>query len=321
MAGKKIEGSNHSLSRRRLLISGASGMIGTSLIRDWISNQIHVVRLVRHNQPAEQAASAPETVLWNPAARGALADPEPLERLDAAVHLSGANVAAHRWTKKYKQEIISSRIESTLALVKILTRLDRPPSVLICASAIGIYGNRGDEILAERAGPGTGFLAETCVAWEAATQAAEAAGMRVVHARFGVVLSPVGGAMARLLPIFRLGLGGRLGSGRQWMPWITLQDAVGAIHACLQDDSLHGPVNIVASHPVTNAAFTNALGAAVRRPAILPAPAFALRIALGPMADEALLASARVAPVKLLQAGYRFADPEIGPALHHLLSC
>ena len=192
--------------------------------------------------------------------------------------------------------------------------------MLVCASAIGIYGDRGDEVLTEDSPPGKGFLAETCVAWEAATRAAESAGIRVVHARFGVVLSPQGGALARLLPLFRLGLGGNLGSGREWMPWLSLRDAVGILRYCIDHEEIRGPVNFVAPSPITNADFTKALAATLHRPAILPAPAFALRLAFGEMADQALLASARVVPAKLIQAGYPFADPEIAPALRSLLS-
>jgi uncharacterized protein (TIGR01777 family) len=207
-----------------------------------------------------------------------------------------------------------------MALVDLLKRLDPPPRVLVCASAIGIYGDRGDEILTEQSLPGHGFLAETCVSWERAAKSAGDAGIRVVHARFGVVLSPEGGALAKMLPLFRLGLGGGLGDGRAWMPWVTLRDAVGILRDCVDDDSVRGPVNVVSPNPVTNADFTRALADAVHRPAILPAPAFALRLAFGEMADAALLASARVVPATLEQRGYRFADPEIGPALRGLLS-
>ena len=186
---------------------------------------------------------------------------------------------------------------------------NRSPRVLVCASAIGILWNRGDEVLTEESRPGTGFLAETVSAWEAATRVAEDAGIRVVHARFGVVLSPQGGALAKLLPMFRLGLGGKLGDGRAWMPWLTLRDAVGILRYCIDHEDMRGPVNTVAPNPVTNAEFTRALGSAVHRPAILPAPAFALRLAIGEMADEALFASARVVPAKLIEAGYRVRRP------------
>jgi hypothetical protein len=229
-------------------------------------------------------------------------------------------VAAGRWTEKYKREIVSSRVQSTLALAKALAQLRPLPQVMVCASAIGIFGDRGDEVLTDESPPGTGFLAETCVAWESAARVAEDAGIRVVHARFGVVLSSNGGALRKLLSLFRLGLGGNLGDGRAWMPWLTLRDAVGILRYCVDREELRGPINTVAPNPVTNAEFTRALGSAVHRPAIMPVPAFALRLAIGEMADQALLASARVVPAKLIGAGYRFADPELAPALRSLVS-
>jgi uncharacterized protein (TIGR01777 family) len=294
-------------------------MIGTALVRSWKDNPIHVVRLVRRHKDSSAATSMRDTVLWDPGSTPLITDLDRLSGVVAAVHLSGANVAAGRWTEKYKREIVSSRVKSTLALANALTQLDPRPRVLVCASAIGIYGDRGDEILTEKSPPGTGFLAETCVAWEAATRVAEDAGIRIVHARFGVVLSPEGGAMARLLPLFRLGLGGNLGNGRAWMPWLTLRDAVGIVNFCIDRDDIRGPVNAVAPNLVTNAEFTREIGSALHRPAIVPAPAFVLRLAFGEMADQALLASAKVVPANLAQAGYQFADPEIAPALRSLV--
>ncbi len=301
--------------RPKFLVSGSSGMIGTGLIRSWGHDRIYIVRLTRGQVDKSQANAASATVSWNPGANPAILDSGALSGVVAAVHLSGANIGARRWTEKYKREIVSSRVQSTTALAKALSRLNPLPHVLVCASAIGIYGDRGDEVLTEESRPGTGFLAEMCLAWEAATRAAEDAGIRVVHARFGVVLSPAGGALAKLLPMFRLGLGGNLGNGRAWMPWLTLRDAVGILRFCIDNETIRGPVNTVAPNPVTNAEFIRALGSAVHRPAVLPAPAFALRLALGEMADQALLASARVIPAKLIEAGYRFADPEIAAAL------
>jgi uncharacterized protein (TIGR01777 family) len=241
-------------------------------------------------------------------------DTEPLESLTAAIHLSGANVAAHRWTAAYKREIWRSRVESTRTLATALATLNDPPQALLVASATGFYGDRGDEFLDENYGPGSGFLADTCREWEAAAQPAVNAGIRVVHLRFGVVLG-AGGALAKMLPVFRLGLGGRLGSGRQWMSWISLDDVVAAILFALDTPALSGPLNLTAPNPVTNAEFTRALGRAVHRPAIFPAPAFALRLALGAMANEALLASARVVPSRLTSAGFQFAHPTINAAL------
>jgi uncharacterized protein (TIGR01777 family) len=293
-------------------------MIGTALVRSWKRDPIQILRLVRQPSHSDEAAS--DTILWNPSSSRPIADLDGLAGIDAVVHLSGANVAAGRWTPKYKREIVSSRVDTTRALVAAITQLTPRPRVLVCASAIGVYGDRGDEILPEAAAPGTGFLAETCVGWENAARAAEDAGIRVVHARFGVVLSPAGGALAKLLPLFRLGLGGNLGDGRAWMPWITLDDAVAVLRYCIREESLHGPVNAVAPQAVTNAEFTRALGAALHRPTVIPAPAFALRLAFGEMADEALLASCRVVPQELRQAGFQFTDPQIAPALRRLLS-
>jgi uncharacterized protein (TIGR01777 family) len=316
-----------SIFSSKIIVSGASGLIGTSLVRSWMAERIQVLRLIRGigdgpgpGDAPGNSALASGTVQWNPSAPAPIGDLTALQGGDAAVHLSGASVAGHRWTAAYKREIVSSRVQSTNALVNILTRLNPLPKVLVCASAIGIYGDRGDELLTEESPPGTGFLAETCVAWEAAAKASEDAGIRVVHARFGVVLAPNGGALAKMLPLFRFGLGGKLGNGREWMPWITLRDVVGVVNYCLQNDQIRGPVNAVAPNPVTNEQFTRALAAAVRRPAILPAPAFALRLAFGEMAEQALLASARVVPEKLERSGFHFADPEIGPALRMVLA-
>jgi uncharacterized protein (TIGR01777 family) len=307
-----------SATMRRVLVSGATGMIGSALIQSWASDQIDPIRLVRRQSADRSAETRGKSIVWDPTATQPFSDMRELSGVEAAVHLSGANVAAGRWTKKYKREIVSSRVQSTLALAKALAQLDPLPQVLVCASAIGIYGDRGEELLTEESSPGKGFLAETCVAWEAATQAASDAGIRVVHARFGVVLSPKGGALAKLLPLFRLGLGGNLGDGHAWMPWLTLRDAVGILKFGIDNQGISGPVNAVAPNAVRNAEFTKALGSAVYRPTILPAPAFALRLAFGEMADQALLASARVEPSRLTQSGYRFADPEIGQALQNL---
>ncbi len=304
---------------QRVLVSGASGMIGNALIESWASDQILPIRLVRGHSGNRSEQTRGKTIVWDPTASQPFSDPRELTGVEAAVHLSGANVAGGRWTQKYKREIVSSRVQSTLALVKALTRLDPLPQVLVCASAIGIYGDRGEELLSEESPHGNGFLAETCVAWEAATQAASDAGIRVVHARFGVVLSPKGGALAKLLPLFRLGLGGKLGDGHAWMPWITLRDAVGILKFCVDNPEMKGPVNVVAPDAITNAEFTHALGSALHRPTILPAPAFALRLAFGEMADQALLASAHVLPARLTQAEYQFADPEIRQALRSLV--
>jgi len=305
---------------RRVLVTGASGMIGTALVRSWMNHPIQVIRLVRHRHSQSATEIQGEAIVWEPLAARPISDVSRLAGVEAIVCLSGANVAGHRWTENYKREIVSSRVVSTRALANAIAQLEPPPRVLVCASAIGIYGDRSDEILTEDSAPGSGFLAETCVAWEAAAQAAEDAGIRVVHARFGAVLSAEGGALRKMLPLFRLGLGGNLGNGRQWMPWISLCDAAGILQYCLDNEAIHGPVNVVTPVPLTNAEFARSLAAALHRPAIIPAPAFALRLAFGAMADEALLASVRVVPTRLIEEGYQFADPEIAPALQSMLS-
>jgi uncharacterized protein (TIGR01777 family) len=326
----------------RYLVSGASGMLGTALQQALAARRLPVLQLVRPNpprrprwfepsrpidaeprEPSDASANRPGVTgvaipgqfSWNPAANPAIAHPEVLEGFTAAIHLSGASVAAHRWTAAYKRAMTASRVDSTLALSTTLARLRHPPQALLVASAVGFYGNRADELLDETSAPGSGFLADLCGQWEAAAQPAAAAGIRVVHLRFGVVLGPGPGALARMAPLFRLGLGGRLGSGRQWMSWISLTDALAAILFALDTPTLAGPVNLTAPNPVTNAQFTRALARQLHRPALLPVPAFALRLALGEMADEALLASARVFPSKVTTRGFRFAHPTVALAL------
>jgi uncharacterized protein len=284
-------------------------MLGTAVRRALTGRGDGVLQLVRRD------TIAAGQLKWNPAGSKPVADPAPLEALAAAIHLSGASVAAHRWTPTWKREMWSSRVESTQALANTLAALRQPPKTLLVASAAGFYGDRGDELLDERSGPGEGFLADLCREWEAAARPAAEAGIRVVHLRFGVVLGCGPGALAKMLPLFRLGLGGRLGSGRQWMSWIGLADAVAAILFAMDTPTLAGPVNLTAPQPVTNAEFTRALGEAVHRPAILPAPAFALRLALGAMAGEALLASARVLPARLGDAGFQFVHPRVDAAM------
>lgn len=293
----------------RILVSGASGTLGTALRGALAARGLPALQLVRRDPVS------PGQLQWNPGATPAIPNPEPLEGLAAAIHLSGTNVAAHRWTPAYKQEINLSRVQSTRALASALSRLRHPPQVLLVASATGYYGNRGDELLDESSAPGSGFLADLCQKWEAAARPAADAGIRVVFLRLGVVLGPGGGALARLLPLFRLGLGGRLGSGRQWMSWISLADALAAILFAMDTPTLAGAVNLTAPYPVTNGEFKRALSRAVHRPAILPAPAFVLRIALGAVADEALLASARVFPSRLTNAGFSFSHPTLDEAL------
>jgi hypothetical protein len=284
-------------------------MLGSALRQALAARNRRVLQLVRQSPaPAGQ-------LQWNPTADPVVPDLERLEDLKAAIHLSGANVAAQRWTPAYKREMTLSRVHSTRSLAATLARLRRPPEALLVASAVGFYGDRADELLDETFAPGSGFLADLCREWEAAAQPAREAGIRVVHLRFGVVLGPGPGALSRMVPLFRLGLGGRLGAGKQWMSWISLADALSAILFILDTPTLSGPVNLTAPNPVTNAQFTRCLGRAVHRPAIFAVPAFALRLALGEMASEALLASARAYPSRLTSAGFRFTHPTVDEAL------
>jgi uncharacterized protein (TIGR01777 family) len=248
-----------------------------------------------------------------------LVDPSRFDGVDAVVHLAGENIAAGRWTSARKAEIRQSRVEGTRRLCEALARLAQPPRVFVSASAIGFYGDRGAQTLTEESGAGSGFLPDVCREWEAATEPASQAGIRVVNLRFGMVLSPAGGALQKMLPPFKLGLGGRIGSGAQFMSWIAIDDAVGAIHQALSAESLRGPVNAVAPTPVTNAEFARTLARILRRPAFMPVPQFAARLAFGEMADALLLASARVMPVRLQESGYHFRFPELEGALRHML--
>jgi uncharacterized protein (TIGR01777 family) len=295
----------------KILISGASGLIGSTLVKSLSGAGHEVTRLVRRGHPG------PAEIRWDPPA-GHL-DPASLEGFDAVVHLAGESIAAARWSRQRKARIRQSRVQGTRLLSSTLAGLGRPPGVLASASAIGYYGNRGDQQLDEESPLGSGFLAEVGRDWEAATGPAAEAGIRVVHLRTGMVLASRGGALARMLPLFRLGLGGRLGGGRQYVSWVTLDDVVGAVSHVLLTETLRGPVNLVAPQPVSNRQFTATLGRVLRRPTLLPAPRFALRIILGQVADELLLASTRVVPKRLLDTGYQFRHPELETALRHVL--
>ncbi len=297
----------------RIAVSGSTGLIGSEVVTVLSAAGHEVVRLVRRAPaPAEKA------VRWDPEKGGV--DAAGLEGLDAVVHLAGENIAAGRWTAARKAAIRDSRVNGTRLLCDTLAGLSRPPKTLVCASAIGYYGDRGEELLTEDSSPGAGFLPEVCREWEAATEVAARKGIRVVALRIGVVLSPRGGALSRMLPPFRAGLGGVIGNGRQYVSWIALDDLVGVVLHALRSGELCGPVNAVAPVPVTNREFTEALGKVLSRPTLLPVPAFALRLALGEMADALLLASARVAPRRLEETGYRFRFPELPAALRHLLA-
>lgn len=292
---------------RKLLVCGGSGLIGRALTQHLVRDGVQVVLLVRH-PPRSHAGPNIVEIEWHPDRPTPVADLSPLEGCFGAVHLAGANVAGHRWTPAYKRLIVSSRVDTSRALGRIFSALTAPPPVLVAASAIGYYGHRGNEVLTEASRPGKSFLSEVCQTWEAAT-----AGLapRVVQLRFGVVLTARGGALPRLLPLFRLGLGGRLGSGRQWMSWLSLEDAVAAIEFAMAQPHLSGAFNTTSPHPVTNAEFTRTLGLILHRPTLLPVPSLMLRVALGEMAKEALLASTRAIPERLLAAGFLFSHERL----------
>ena len=297
-----------------IAVTGATGFIGTRLVQELLRAGHEVHALGR-----KRSASLPQAVRlseWR--ANEAEPPSESLATADAIVHLAGEPVA-QRWTEETRQRIRASRVDGTRSLVSALSKQPHRPQVLVCASAIGYYGSRGDELLTENSSPGGDFLARVVVDWEQAAQKAEALGIRVVSARFGVVLGTNGGALAKMLPPFRLGLGGRLASGRQWMSWIHLDDAIGLIRFALENGSVRGPLNATAPQPVTNLQFTRELARALRRPAILPVPGFALKILFGEMAGV-ILGSQRVLPVLAQSAGFRFQYPELGPALARLLS-
>jgi uncharacterized protein len=308
------------MTAEQILLTGSSGLIGTSLGRTLRGKRISIISL--HRPPLDGARVLNEGVqrLWDPYAATPMSRPAEIDGTTAAVHLSGANLAGRRWTSSYKQEILESRVKPTHALATLLAGLRPKPSVLVCASAIGIYGSRGDELLTEASLPGSGFLPEVCLAWERATQPATDAGIRVVHLRFGVVLSPDGGALEQMLPVFRAGLGGRLGSGRQWTSWVALPDVIRAIEFALETKSVSGAVNVVAPIPVTNLEFTRSLGHALHRPTLLRVPAFALRLAFGEMAEATILGSERVLPARLSSLGFNFAYPELEAGLRTVLT-
>jgi uncharacterized protein len=296
----------------RVIVTGSSGFIGTALVAALEQRGDTVTRLVRR-------AAGHGEVQWDPA--GGTVDPAALEGHDGVVNLAGAGIGDKRWNTKRKHEIIASRELGTLTLTKALASLDRPPAVLASGSAVGVYGpDRGDEILTEESAPGDGFLAGVAHAWEAATAPAEQAGIRTVHLRTGLVLGRDGGLLSRLLIPFRLGVGGRIGSGRQWMSWIAMADEVGAIMHVLDND-VRGPVNLTAPAPVTNQDMTKVIGRVLGRPTFVPVPAAALRVALGSeMAAETALASQRVIPAKLTASGYAFVHEDVETALRTAVS-
>lgn len=295
----------------KVLITGATGFVGSPLVDLFTKSGDAVVRISRRAVPGK------DSIQWDPAA-GKL-EATPLEGSDAVIHLAGENIAAGRWTAAQKARIRDSRVLGTRLLAESLARLSRRPRVLVSASAIGYYGNRGDERLNENSGPGTGFLPEVCREWEAAAKPAADGGIRVVHLRVGLVLAPAGGALAKMLPPFQMGVGGIIGDGQQYMSWIALDDLLGVIRHAVVTGSMAGPVNAVAPQAVTNREFTKTLGQVLGRPTILPLPAFAARLAFGEMADGLLLSSSRVEPRNLLASGYVFRYPELEGALRFLL--
>jgi uncharacterized protein (TIGR01777 family) len=301
------------LRMARVLVSGASGMVGSLLVPSLKMAGAHVARLSRNGTHAD--VTNEELVPWNPSQA---ISPELVSGFDAVIHLAGESIVG-RWTDEKKIRVRESRIPPTAHLAQALAQAKDKPEVFVSASAIGYYGNRGDDLLTEESAPGTSFLADLAREWEAATIAAAKAGIRTVQIRTGVVLGSNGGALPKMLPAFKMGVGGKIGSGRQWMSWVDVNDMVGAIHHILRTDLLQGPVNLVAPKAVTNAEFTKTLASVLSRPAIFPMPAFAARLAFGQMADEMLLASQRVEPKRLIASGYPFRFRDLRSSLKEIL--
>ncbi len=294
----------------KILVSGSTGLIGSSLIPLLESRRHQVYRLVR-------SKPHPGDIFWDPAENRL--DAAHLEGFDAVIHLAGDPIAEGRWTEEKKARIRDSRVKGTRLLSESLAKLSNPPKTLLCASAVGYYGHRGEESLHEGSAAGSGFFADVGKAWEAAADPARGKGIRVVHLRFGIVLTPTGGALKKMLPPFRLGLGGSFGSGRQYMSWIELEDALSAIYHTLMTHDLEGPVNIVSPLPLTNRDFSHTLGRELGLPVLFRIPAFAVRLLFGEMADEALLASTRAEPRKLLDSGFKFRYNALDTALKNIL--
>jgi hypothetical protein len=299
-----------------VLVSGGTGLVGSSLIPA-LRRTGHDVSLLTRRAMLASPGGVP-SYRWDP--RAGTLDDAALGGVGAIVHLAGESIARGLWTKARRRRILESRVFSTRLLAERAAALPTPPSVFVSASAIGYYGNRGDEIMTEESATGSGFLAQVSREWEAAAAPALARGIRVVFLRIGLVLDGKGGALGAMLPIFRLGLGGPMGNGRQWVSWVALEDLVGAITLALSRDDLSGPVNVVAPEPARNREFARAIGHALGRPALLPAPAFALKLLLGAMAEEALLSSTRVSPSRLLAAGYAFRFPSLTGALENVIA-
>jgi uncharacterized protein (TIGR01777 family) len=290
----------------KVLIAGASGLVGSALIPALEAEGAEVTRLVRSSARAGE-------IEWHP--NNDQLDPAKLEGFDAIINLAGENIAGGRWTDDQKRKIRDSRVNGTHLLTEAIAKLSKRPGVFVCASATGIYGDRGDEILDEQSDSGGGFLAGVCREWEQVTDPAVQAGVRTVNLRFGPILAREGGMLAKLLIPFKMGMGGKVGSGKQYISWVAIDDAVGAIKLALSDESIRGPLNVVSPNPVTNEVFTKTLGHVLSRPTALAIPAFAAKLAFGEMADEMLLTSQRVMPKKLSDAGYEFQQPELEGAL------
>ena len=297
-----------------ILVSGSTGFLGTALV-DTLEGEGHAVaRLVRPGTAQKSAGKLhARTVQWDPVA--GLFDAAGAEGAEALIHLAGASIAGGRWNASRKKLLRTSRIDATRHLIGALAKLQRPPRVIVAASAIGYYGNRGDETLTEASAPGTDFLAVACQEWEAEAARGAEFSARVVSLRFGIILAAHGGALPRMALPFKLGAGGRLGNGRQWMSWLTLRETVNIVQFALANSGLTGPVNAVAPNPVRNSEFTGVLAKTLHRPALFPAPEFALRLALGEMADALLLVSQKVNPLKLAESGYKFIQPSLASAL------
>lgn len=299
----------------KILVTGSTGLVGTALVPLLARGGHTVCRLIRPGTVVKDAEGF--QVAWNPAT-GELGGAG--VGADAVVNLAGASVAGKRWTTKRKMELRASRVDTTRALVNALAKMNAPPRVLVSISGTGFYGNRGDEMLTEESAAGSDFLAQLAKDWETEALKAEALGIRVVLARFGVVLTKHGGALPQMMLPFKFFVGGRIGSGRQWLSWITLEDAAEAVRYALENGNVRGPLNVVSPQPVQNGEFTKALAHAMHRPALFPAPAFALRLALGEIADALLLSSQRVVPRKLEQLGFQFRQPDLHGALAAILT-
>jgi uncharacterized protein (TIGR01777 family) len=301
----------------KILVTGSSGLVGTALVSALAQAGHTVCRLVRPQSAGSEGAKEGFAVAWNPAT-GELGGAG--VGADAVVNLAGASIADGRWSKERKELLRSSRIDTTRALVAALAKMNARPGVLVSASAIGYYGDRGDETLTEQSKPGTDFLASVAQEWEAEALKAETLGIRVVLARFGIILASAGGALPKIMLPFKFGAGGKLSSGQQWMSWVTLEDVVGILRFAIENAALRGAINIVSPQPLQNAEFTYVLAKAMHRPALFPAPAFALRLALGEMADALLLSSQRVTPQALEKLGYRFLHADLSSALATVLA-